>query len=37
VGISGEDGHLAETMAAVLEASEQTLGRSLISHEIEYL
>lgn len=37
VGISGEDGHLSETMAAVLEESEQVLGRSLVSHEIEYL
>lgn len=37
VGISGEEGHLSETMAAVLEESEQVLGRSLISHEIEYL
>ena len=36
VGISGEDAHLSETMAAVLEESEQVLGRSLISHEIEY-
>jgi uncharacterized protein len=37
VGISAEEGHLAETMGNVLEASEQVLGRSLISHEIEYL
>lgn len=37
VGISGEDGHLAEMMAAVLEMSEQVLGRELISHQIEYL
>ncbi|HLW82109.1 MAG TPA: DUF503 domain-containing protein [Candidatus Acidoferrales bacterium] len=36
VGISGEDGHLAETMSAVLEESQQVLGRDLISHEIEY-
>lgn len=37
VGISGEDKHLAETMSAVLEESQQVLGRDLISHEIEYL
>lgn len=37
VGISGEDGHLSQTMAAVLKESEEVLGRSLISHEIEYL
>lgn len=37
VGISAEEGHLAETMGSVLEASEQVLGRSLISHEIEYI
>lgn len=36
VGISGEDRHLAETMSAVLEESQQVLGRGLISHDIEY-
>jgi len=36
VGISGEDGYLAETMSAVLAESQEILGRELISHEIEY-
>ena len=36
VGISGEDRHLAETMAAALEESQRVLGRALISHQIEY-
>ncbi|MHB8541669.1 MAG: DUF503 domain-containing protein [Candidatus Acidiferrales bacterium] len=36
VGISADDQHLAQSMAAVLEASEQLLGRDLISHETEY-
>jgi len=36
VGISGEDRHLAETMSAVLEESQDALGRALVSHEIEY-
>lgn len=36
VGISAEEAHLAETMAAVLEESQQVLGRALISHDTEY-
>lgn len=36
VGISSDDQHLAQSLAAVLEESERVLGRSLISHEIEY-
>ncbi|MHB8754136.1 MAG: DUF503 domain-containing protein [Candidatus Acidiferrales bacterium] len=36
VGISADEQHLAQSMAAVLEASEQVLGRDLILHEIEY-
>jgi len=36
VGISADDQHLSQFMAAVLEASEQVLGRDLISHEIDY-
>ena len=36
VGISADDEHLSQSMAAVLEASEQVLGRDLISHEIDY-
>jgi uncharacterized protein YlxP (DUF503 family) len=36
VGISADDQHLSQSMAAVLEASEQVLGRDLISHEIDY-
>lgn len=37
VGICAEQGRLAEMLGSVLEASEQVLGRSLISHETEYL
>lgn len=36
VGISADDQHLSQSMAAVLEASEQVLGGDLISHEIDY-
>ncbi|MGB7025273.1 MAG: DUF503 domain-containing protein [Candidatus Acidiferrales bacterium] len=36
VGISADDQYLSQSMAAVLEASEQVLGRDLISHEIDY-
>ncbi|HLJ41940.1 MAG TPA: DUF503 domain-containing protein [Candidatus Acidoferrales bacterium] len=36
VGISADDQHLSQSMAAVLEVSEQILGRDLISHEIDY-
>ena len=36
VGISADHQHLSQSMAAVLEASEQVLGRDLISHEIDY-
>jgi uncharacterized protein YlxP (DUF503 family) len=36
VGISSDKDHLRESLQAVMEASENLLGRDLISQEIEY-
>jgi uncharacterized protein YlxP (DUF503 family) len=36
VGISSDEHHLQESLQAVMEASENLLGRDLISREIEY-
>jgi hypothetical protein len=36
VGISSDEEHLRESLQAVMEASENLLGRDLISQEIEY-
>ncbi len=36
VGISSDEHHLEQSMAAVVQESERLLGRDLVSHGIEY-